>query len=245
MSFDTLTMKAVTDELRSELTGAPVQKVYEPERNEIIIHLYSHGSQPGLLLSIDPAYARVHLTEKRSQGKEQPSPFCMLLRKYLVSGRAASFSNPPLERILEVEFEPTEGLPPVKLIAEIMSRRSNIILVDNKDNILGAAKTASWDKNPARVIMPGEKYQPPPAQNKLNPLEMEFSQFTNIFSESIIRNKPEKALYSAVGGVSPLAARELLHRAGWHDRDHHQAVQALFEEIKVLFNKSKQAAYSQ
>jgi len=239
MSFDTLTMKAITDELRNELTGAPVQKVYEPERNEIIIHLYSHGSQPGLLLSIDPSYARVHLTEKRSPGKEQPSPFCMLLRKYLVGGRAASFSNPPLERILEIEFDPPEGLPPVKLIAEIMSRRSNIILVDKIGTILGAAKTASWDKNPARVIMPGEKYQPPPAQNKLNPLEMEFSQFANTFSESITSSKPEKALFSSVGGVSPLAARELLHRAGWQNKNHDQAMPALFEEIKDLFKKSE------
>ncbi len=237
MSFDTLTMKAITDELRSELIGAPVQKVYEPERNEIIIHLYSHGSQPGLLLSIDPAYARVHLTEKRSQGKAQPSPFCMLLRKYLVGGRAASFVNPPLERILEIEFDPSEGLPPVKLIAEIMSRRSNIILVDENEKILGAAKTASWDKNPSRVILPGEKYQPPPTQNKLNPLEMEFSEFAHAFSELIDNSKPDKALYSIVGGVSPLAARELLHRSGWHNKDQQQAIHALFEEIKDLFGK--------
>jgi len=239
MSFDTLTMKAVTDELQSELTGAPVQRVYEPERNEIIIHLYSHGSQPGMLFSIDPSYARVHLTEKRSQRKEQPSPFCMLLRKYLVGGRAASFSNPPLERILEIEFDPPEGLPPVKLIAEIMSRRSNIILVDKNGTILGAAKTASWDKNPARVIMPGEKYEPPPAQNKLNPLEMEFSQFAKTFSELITNNKPEKALFSSVGGVSPLAARELLYRAGWPNKDPDQAIPALYEEIKDLFRKSE------
>ncbi len=239
MSFDTLIMKAVTDELRSELNGAPVQKVYEPERNEIIIHLYSHGSQPGLLFSIDPAYARVHLTTKRHQGREQPSPFCMLLRKYLIGGRAATFSNPPLERILEIEFDPPEGLPPVKLIAEIMSRRSNLVLVDSRGVILGAAKTASWDKNPARVIMPGEHYQPPPAQDKLNPLEMELSQFNEKFSELITSSKPEKALYSAVSGISPLTARELLHRARWHDRDQVQAVPDLYEEIRKLFRESE------
>ncbi|MGM0652446.1 MAG: NFACT family protein, partial [Bacillota bacterium] len=201
MSFDTLIMKAVTDELREELSGAPVQKVYEPERNEIILHLYSHGSQPGLLFSIDPSYARVHLTKKRSRGQEQPSPFCMLLRKYLVGGRAVSFRNPPVERILEIEFDPPEGLVPVKLVAEIMSRRSNIILVDNSGTILGAAKTASWHKNPARIIMPGEKYQPPPAQDKLNPLDMELNHFTNRFSGLLASSKPEKALYSTVSGV--------------------------------------------
>ncbi len=159
MSFDTLILKMVTDELQKKLAGAPVQRVYEPDRTDLVIHLYSRGSQSGLLFSINANYARVHLTEKRFHKNEQPSPFCMLLRKYLVGGRASDFSNPHLERILEIKFEPPEGLEPVKLIAEIMSRRSNLVLVNDQGIILGAAKTASWEKkseadNYARRALP-------------------------------------------------------------------------------------------
>ncbi len=239
MAFDTLIMKAVTDELRAELTGAPVQRVYEPERGVIIFHLYTKGRQPGLLCSIDSQYARVHLTEKRYQGKEQPSPFCMLLRKYLIGGRAVSFTNPPLERILEIAFAPPEGMPPVKLIAEIMGRRSNLILVNEKGIILGSVKTASWDKNPKRAIMPGEIYLPVPSQDRLNPLEMEPDVFIDKLQSLVGGGKtPEQALFNAVEGVSPLTARELLYRSGLDDALARDSLKQLFNEIKALFNES-------
>ncbi len=240
MSFDTLIMKTITDELRKELAGTPVQRVYEPERNEIVIHLYSRGNQPGLLFSIDSAYARVHLTEKRYHKNDLPSPFCMLLRKYLVGGRAVSFSNPHLERILEINFDPPEGLQPVKLIAEIMGRRSNLILVDADEMILGAVKTASWLKNPKRVIMPGERYQLPPAQDKLDPLEMKPEQLTGNLEDYIAGGiNPEKALLNSVGGISPLTARELLFRAGWDIRNIRFSSRRLFNEIQNLYYDSR------
>ncbi len=241
MSFDTLIMKRVTDELQGLLTGAPVQRVYEPERGEIVIHLYSHGSQPGLLFSTDSSYARVHLTGNRYRKNELPSPFCMLLRKYLIGGRAASFSNPPLERILEIEFDPPEGLPPVKLIAEIMSRRSNLVLVNDHGMILGAARLASWEKNPKRVIMPGELYQPPPAQNKLDPADMDEKQFTETLTTFLAEGlEPEEALFSTAGGISPLTARELLYRAGWNDAEQQQPqARRLFKETRKLFQDSR------
>lgn len=237
MSFDTLIMKAVTEELRETLVGAPVQRVYEPERGEIVIHLYTRGRQPGLLFSVDSRYARIHLTEQRYQSLGQPSPFCMLLRKYLVGGRAVSFSNPPLERILEIAFDPPDGIRPVKLVAEIMSRRSNLILVDDEGVILGAAKTASWDKNPKRAIMPGELYQPPPLQEKLEPLAMNREQFTSIMQEQLDKgNGPEKALFTAVSGISPLTARELLHRSNWGNSAPAAGITRLFEEIAIIFS---------
>lgn len=239
MSFDTLIMKAVTSELQTVLAGAPVQRVYEPERGVIIIHLYTQGRQPGLLLSIDSKYARVHLTEKRYQSKDQPSPFCMLLRKYLIGGRAVSFTNPPLERILEIAFEPTQGMPPVRLIAEIMSRRSNLILVNDKGMILGSAKTVSWDKNPKRAVSPGEIYRPVPSQDRLNPLEMEPNDFFDKLKGLIAGgNTTEQALLGTVAGISPLTARELLYRSGWADAGARDSLQQLFNEIKALFDES-------
>ena len=239
MSFDTLIMKAVTDELRTVLTGASVQRIYEPERGVIIIHLYTQGQQPGLLISIDTKYARVHLTSSRYRSQEQPSPFCMLLRKYLIGGRAVIFTNPPLERILEISFEPPEGMPPVRLIAEIMSRRSNLILINNQGIILGAARIASWDKNPKRAIMPGEMYRPAPPQEKLNPLEMD----QKVFSDSLLRliesgNTPEQALLSTVGGISPLTARELIYKSGWDAAASGEYIRQLFEEARNLFSES-------
>ncbi len=239
MAFDALIMKAVTDELQDQLVGARVQHIYEPGGGEIMMQFYSRGSRPGLLISVDPRYARVHLTARRPQGKEKPSPFCMLLRKYLVGGRAAIFSNPPLERILEISFDPPEGMPPVKLIAEIMGRRSNIILVDQEGIILGAARTVSWDKNPKRAIMPGELYRPVPSQDKLNPLEMSREQFTARMRELLNGGKkPEKALLEAVDGINPLMAREMCFRIGSFDQAFDQYFFNLHDQVQELFNKT-------
>jgi len=240
MPFDTLIMKAVTDELQVELCGAPVQRVYEPERGTIIIEFYTRGRQQGLLFSIDTQYSRIHLTEKRNQSRKQPSPFCMLLRKYLIGGRATSFSNPPLERIMEIAFEPPEGMPPVKLVAEIMGRRSNIILLNDAGIILGAARIASLDKNPKRAIMPAEQYQPAPLQNKLNPLGMEQAVFTENMQDLIAGGKtPEQALFNSVEGISPLTARELLFRSRGNSTGLHENYNLLFREIRNLFRASE------
>ena len=239
MSFDTLMMKAITNELEAELCNTPVQRVYEPERGMIILHLYIQGRQPGLLFSIDSKYARVHLTYKKYQSQAQPSPFCMLLRKYLIGGRAVSFTNPPLERVLEIDFDPPDGMPKVKLIAEIMSRRSNLILISEDGIILGAARTASWDKNPVRAILPGEKYRPVPPQDKLNPLEMDAASFNKKFNELITGGKTaEQALFGTAGGISPLTAKELLHRSGWDDSKVEKSIAKLFTETRTLFADS-------
>jgi len=244
MAFDTLIMKAVTEELQEKLTGAAVQRIYEPASGEIIMHLYSRGSQPGLLFSIDPRYARVHLTYRRLQSRDKPSPFCMLLRKYLAGGRPAFFINPPLERILEIYFDPPEGMPAVKLIAEIMGRRSNLILVDGKDNILGAARTVSWDRNPKRAIMPGETYRPVPPQDKLHPLEMSKKEFeAEMISKLETGKKSENALLETVGGISPLVAKELCHRSGWHHCGPENNLEALFENVRRLFDKSSSGEF--
>ncbi len=246
MSFDTLIMKAIKDELQEELTGAPVQRVYENERGEIILYLHSRGHQPGLLFSTDPRYARIHLTHSRYSHRDKPSPFCMLLRKYLISGRVKDFFTPPLERILEMRFAPPYGMPPVRLIAEIMGRRSNLILVDDKDNVLGAAKTVSWEKNPRRAILPGEIYRPVPPQNKLNPLEMNCQRFSAFFRYFLNEGKePEQALFSSVGGLSPLTARELLYRSGWKQTSHADtADEHLFEEVKKIFAESEAGRFT-
>ncbi len=238
MAFDALIMKAVTEELREELAGAPVQRIYEPAAKDLIMHLYSRGSQPGLLFSIDPRYARVHLTYRRPQGLERPSPFCMLLRKYLTGGRAASFYNPPLERILEISFDPPEGMPSVRLIAEIMGRRSNLVLVDDKNIILGAARTVSWEQNPRRAIMPGEIYRPVPPQGKLDPREMEQTDFIAGLEAKLARGKkPDNALLETVTGISPLMARELCYRSGWQNIGSGKNLELLYEKVKEMFSE--------
>ncbi len=242
MSFDALVMQAVSAELQEELTGAVVQKVSEPSRGEIILHLYRHGRQLNLLFSVDNNYARVHLTGKAGKKEKpniQPSPFCMLLRKYLTGCRILNLSNPPLERVLEINFEPRAGLFSVSLVAEIMSRRSNLILIGANGLILGAVKITGWEKNPLRAVSPGEKYRPVPKQNKLEPLQMNAEEFSAAFQKNMIENiEPEQALLMTVDGISPLIARELIFRSLQQAGNIKGVIytEKIFREVRSLFS---------
>ncbi len=236
MSFDCLVLAAVREELQQRLAGARVQRVFEAGKNEAVLHLHHRGRVEMLLFSGDARHARVHLTSRRQARPETPSPFCMLLRKYLVGGRIREFRQLPLERVLEVDFDPPEAMRPVKLVAEIMGRRSNLILVDEKEVILGAVKTASWEQNPKRAVQPGEPYRPVPPQDKLNPLTARLEELEKALELLPAGNGSlEKKLVQAVGGLSPLAARELLHRSRWDPGAPRLSARRLAGAIRELF----------
>ncbi len=236
MTFDTLTMTAVAGELQ-ELVRVRVQRIIQPSREEIALSFYHAGEEYSLLLSSHPHHSRVHLTRQRYRRPEQPPPFCMLLRKYLAGARISSVFQPHLERVLMLHFEAHEGLPPVKLIAEIMGRRSNIVLVDRDGMILGAVKTATREQNPRRAIMPGLPYAEVPPQLKLDPGAVETKTLAAAMLPLLANgSSPEKALLKTVCGISPLASRELIYRSDWDDQAPGGSIERLVRALRELFS---------
>ncbi|MEW5784991.1 MAG: NFACT family protein [Bacillota bacterium] len=238
MAFDSLMVTAVTSELQEKAVGARIQRIYQPDRFTVIFYLHLRGEQLGLIFSCHPQWARVHLTGERYRNPEQPAPFCMLLRKYLVGGSIAGFRQSPPERVVEIEFRAPEGLPAVRLIAEIMDRRSNLILVDGKGTVLGAIRTAGKEQNPVRTVLPGEPYQPVPPQNKKSPLGLNPVELSEIMLP-LLRNGagPQQALLKSVAGISPLAATELIFRSRWADTAPEASIDRLCGELRALFNR--------
>ena len=240
MSYDTLTMTAVSTELQKMAVGARVQRIIQPRREEIVLFLYLRGKERKLLLSCHPQRARIHFTSAQHRRPEQPAPFCMLLRKYISGARLIAISQPPLERVLKFQFTAHEGLPAVVLIAEIMGRRSNLLLIDDSGIILGAVQTATREQNPRRAVLPGYPYEEVPAQEKLDLLSTppeELSQAMHpLLAEGL---SPERALVKAAAGVSPLAARELIHRSDWDDGAPQGSLERLHSEFRALFNPSE------
>ncbi|MGB4182591.1 MAG: NFACT family protein [Dethiobacteria bacterium] len=238
MTYDTLTMAAVNTELQKLAVGARVQRISQPSREEIILSLYHEGEEYGLLLSCHPQRFRVHLTRERHRRPEQPPPFCMLLRKYLTGSRISAISQPHLERILKLHFTAHEGLPAVILIAEIMGRRSNLVLIDQDGIILGAVKTATREQNPQREILPGQPYEEVPPQQKLDPVTVPPERLAAAMHPLLAQGtSPEKALWTTVAGVSPLAARELVYRSNWDDQAPQGSLERLQGELRKLFSQ--------
>ncbi|MBO4991263.1 MAG: NFACT family protein [Firmicutes bacterium] len=215
MSFDGIVTGAVARQLHRCLTGARIEKIYQPEGDEIVLHCHAGREKYKLYLSSNSAHCRVHLTKGADSNPPNPSAFCMLLRKHLQGGRIASVEQKDSERILEISVDTVNELGFAvnkKLIAEIMGKHSNIVLVDlNSGKIVDCIKRISIDVNRYRQLLPGLPYVYPPSQNKRNA----YTLTEESFCQALIDKEPlnAKALVGAVCGISPTFAEEVCFRA--------------------------------
>ncbi|MFN8475209.1 MAG: NFACT RNA binding domain-containing protein [Anaerolineae bacterium] len=211
MPLDALTLAALADELRGSLAGGRVQAVVPVDPLTLALELY-HGRRDYLLLSADPQTARVHLTEEKGRrGVEKETPFLLMLRKYLKGARLVDISTPKWERILVLDFEGAEG--PSRLVAEIMGRLSNLILLDATNTIRDSARRITPEMTRARVVLPRQTYIPPPPIERPAPDEMAEPQLDLLLAGASADRSLWRTLLNGLRGLSPLAAREIAFRA--------------------------------
>ncbi len=157
--YDSLTLSAVVWEMQA-FVGAKVQRISQPDDFTVGIGMYSKDAGAGMLLiSCHPEFARAYLTTKRLQNSPNPPTFCSTLRARLEGGFVKSVAQIDFDRILELEIEHPEGV--YRVIAELMGKHSNIILVDGEKKTITAAKWVGKTKS-SRQIQPGGKYHRPP-----------------------------------------------------------------------------------
>lgn len=170
MSFDGVFAGVIARQLNKELCGAKIEKVQQPEPDEIILQVNSAAGRKKLLLCADPQGARVHCTSLPYENPPEAPAFCMLLRKHIQGGRISAVSQPETERIIIFDIETVNELGysvNKRLIAETMGKHSNIILIDTEsEKIIDSIKRVSIDVNRYRQILPGFRYIAPPAQGK-------------------------------------------------------------------------------
>lgn len=158
MAFDGFITKSIITELKNNIIGAKVNKVFEPTKNEIILGLYNNGINYALNLCANPEFCRICLTTHSKPNPQNAYNYCMLLRKYLIGGKIVNISNYDLERTIEIQFECYNDLNDLvkrKLFVEIMSRQSNIILTNENNIIIDTLK--HFDNN-VRELLPAHEY---------------------------------------------------------------------------------------
>jgi predicted ribosome quality control (RQC) complex YloA/Tae2 family protein len=174
MALDGALLSLLKNEISERLSAARVDKVQQPERDEIDITFRLRSGGEKLLISANSNSPRVHLTQISKENPVRPPMFCMLLKKHLTGARFAGIRQPALERVLFLDFNcRNEFGDPVKrsLAVEMMGRRSNIVLLDEEGRILDAIKHIDESMSRHRQILPGLDYELPPRQNKLDLLE--------------------------------------------------------------------------
>lgn len=212
MYCDALTLTAVAAELRDKLLGGRIQRVFLLHRLAVGLEVYAHHQRQYLLISAQPEEGgRVHLVpDKLRRGPDSPTPLFLRLRKSARSARLTDVQQPPAERILRLTIEGREGT--TVLIAEVMGRRSNVILAGEDGTILECAKHIPASQNRYRVLLPGYLYVPPPAQKKADPLALSPGTLAQLLGEQDAELLLWQKLVAVLRGVSPLLAREVVYR---------------------------------
>jgi predicted ribosome quality control (RQC) complex YloA/Tae2 family protein len=215
MYFDMLTLAAVVQEIKTRVPEGRVQAVVQPDTLAIALEIYAQGKRWDLLLSAEASHPRVHfVSQKPRRGTETPSPLLLRLRKYLVGARLGEMLQPPWERILHLQFR--QGADSYTLIAEIMGKHSNLVLTDESGRILECVKRVGQDVNRYRVVLPGRSYVPPPMQERRPLPDWQPDEFAQALL-AVPTVSWDRTLVKLVRGLSPLAAREALARAGEPD----------------------------
>ena len=215
MAFDGITISNIVQELRDNLLDGRINKIAQPEADELLLTIKSKAGQKRLYISASASLPLIYLTEQNKQSPMNAPNFCMLLRKHINNGRITDITQPKLERIIRFEIEHLDELGDLckkYLIVEIMGKHSNIIFCNDNNRIIDSIKHVSAQMSSVREVLPGRDYFIPETMEKLNPLDVNFADFSRVITE-----KPSglsKAIYTSFTGISPIVAEEICYITG-------------------------------
>lgn len=215
MAFDGITVAALVQELKNTLTDGRINKIAQPETDELLLTIKTVNGMKRLYISASASLPLIYLTNENKPSPMTAPGFCMLLRKHINNGRIIKISQPKLERIIHFDIEHLNEMGDLcrkTLIVEIMGKHSNIIFCDDKGRIIDSIKHVSAQMSSVREVLPGRDYFIPDTMNKHDPLEVGYEDFTRL-----LRTRPmplSKAIYTSFTGVSPVVAEEICYLSG-------------------------------
>lgn len=214
MPLDGFTLGLLTDELRAALVGGRIDRIAQPERDELILTIRNNGKNQLLLLSASAGCARAHITGQKKTGPLEPPALCMLMRKHVTGGRVSDLRQIDCDRILELEIEHYDELGDrayKRVICEFMGKHSNLIFVGGDGRIIDSARRVSEAMSSVREVLPGLRYERPPAHGKIP-----FDQVSPDGLAAALSGQGGpvwKLLSRTISGLSSQLARELAFRA--------------------------------
>lgn len=215
MAYDAGMLAAVIREI-NESGVNKIEKIYQPQNDELLIVLRGNGKTERLLINVGSNYPRMHFSVVQKENPATAPLFCMILRKHLMGGKLSGVRQMGFERVAELTFDCYDemGYETKKyLMVEIMGKYSNLMLVDATQKILCAMKNVDFTTSQKRQVLPGMLYELPPAQDKIDVRDCDGKTFVEMCSNAEPSQKIEKLITSRFMGISSGNAREISWRA--------------------------------
>ena len=218
MAFDAGMLFAVLSEISEQLGegGARVDKIYQPANDEITVSLRLGRETKRLLINAGTSSPRVALSDATRENPIAAPMFCMLLRKHLSGARMIAATQMGYERCARFTFSGYDemGYATTKhLVAEVMGKYSNLMLLDAGDRILAALRTVDFSTSRVRQVLPGMIYELPPKQDKLCPIGAERTELLSRLAAYPGELSCERFLCATYLGTATQVAREIVYRA--------------------------------
>ena len=248
MPLDAVCLRALVRELSAELTGARIDKVQQPSRDQIVLTV---RGKDRVLLSANPNQPRIQFTREIRDNPAQPPMFCMLLRKHLIGARIEAVEQPDLERVVRLDLRVTDELGETgrrSLVLEAMGRRANLILLDAEGRILDCLRRVAFESNSDRALLPGLFYRLPTPLDRLSLLTQADAARELLERGGEDEEPVDRWLVEHFAGISPLVARELAHCAAGTTDVRFGALdkvqrETLFCEVKSLVDILKNGTF--
>ena len=246
MAFDAFYLSCVLEEIR-RLPEPRVEKLHQPSRDTVLLHLRHREGRVKLLLVLNPAAPRLHLTQANPENPPEPPMFCMLLRKHLLGSRLVGVEQLPMERCAVFRFDCTDDFGDrveKRLVCELMGRTCNLYLLSPEGRILDCLRRVGLDESSRRQALPGLFYQMPEKVEKLDPRTLTREDFAQILTRPG-GDLLSQRLMDTLGGLSPLVCREAaLQAAGDIDfRLENQDISLISQNLFNFFSQKPQPCF--
>lgn len=231
MALDGIYLSFLVSRVNELLTGAKVDKIHQPSKNELVFIMRTRSGMHKLYFSADANSPRFAVVDRVPENPQTPPMLCMLFRKRLVGATLLGVEQYGLDRTAFFRFDAANEIGDrvkLTLAVEIMAQHSNVILLDENNRVVDALRRVDAEKSSYRLVLPGAQYKLPPAQDKLDIRNNEPQTVCgDILSR--VNSRLSSAVLKTVQGASPLLAREIAYRACGDDK----AVSELTAEEKM------------
>lgn len=215
MPFDAPVVACLAQEIQ-RLLPVKIDKIHQPERDEFIFGCYGSGESFKILISLNPQYARFHITRTNQPNPIQPSSFCMLLRKYFSGSKLIKIDAVPFERIIKLTFEvydPVDGLSRKYIWVEFTGKSANLVVCNDKEEVIDTWRHRHVQSG-ERDVSGGSQYELPPTGGRWQPVTLPLDDFLGLITSIPPEVKVENFFLKHWLGLSLPAVHTFMHAAG-------------------------------